>query len=138
MTAILRLSWPPAALWPNRSRGKAWQARTAADATYAQEADIAAYRQLGTLRQIGTPALAVSFHKADRGRFDLDNAYAALKPAIDAICRRWGRDDSEIHRVTLVRGDFVPGGCVLVQITEADAWQHVGDVARNMVTGRVG
>jgi hypothetical protein len=135
--ALLRLSWPPQALWPNRSRGKAWQARAAADAAYAQEADIAAYGQLGTLRQIANPRLEVTFHKTDAGRFDLDNAYSALKPAIDAIFGRWGRDDSLLRDVRLIKGEPVKGGCVLLEFSEADAWQHIADAARGMVTGSI-
>ena len=121
MTALIRLSWPPQPLWPNRSNGRAWAAKEGAKLAYAAEADLAAYGQLGTLRRIDNPALKVSFHKADRGRFDLDNAYAALKPAIDAICARWGRDDSTIDDVRLMRGEPVKGGCVMIEVTEAGA-----------------
>jgi hypothetical protein len=118
--ALLRLSWPPQALWPNCSRGKHWGNRIDADADYHQEGSIAAYGQIGTLRSIQTPVLRVSFHKKDRGRFDLDNAYAALKPAIDGVFKKWGRDDSEVSEVTLVRGGPVKGGCVMIEITEGD------------------
>jgi hypothetical protein len=114
--AVLRISWPPAPLWPNRSRGKAWQNRSASETAYYQEGSIAAYGQIGTLRQIGAPVLQVSFHKRDRGRFDLDNAFSAMKPAIDGIFARWGRDDSEVSRVTLIRGEPVKGGCVVVEV----------------------
>jgi hypothetical protein len=119
MTALLRLSWPPQPLWPNRSNGRAWQAKTEAKTAYATEADCVALGHQGALRRIQNPALTVSFHKTNAGRFDLDNAYAAMKPAIDAICARWGRDDSTIHRVTLIRGEPVKGGCVMIEINEA-------------------
>lgn len=117
--ALIRLSWPPQALWPNRSRGRSWKVRDDADAAYAREADLAAYGQIGALRQITTPRLEVTFHKADRGRYDLDNAYAALKPAIDAIFGRWGRDDSIISDVRLLRGAPVKGGCVMIEVSDA-------------------
>ena len=132
MTALLRLSWPPTALWPNRSRGRAWQSRAASEACYAHEADIVAHGQIGALRMIQKPALHLSFHKPDAGRFDLDNAYAAMKPAIDAICRRWGRDDSTIHDVRLHRGEPVKGGCVLITVDEAQGVaviEHRGTIA---------
>lgn len=119
--ALIRIGWPPQPLWPNRSRGRSWKARTDAETVYAQEADLAAYGQLGTLRQIANPVLSITFHKTDAGRFDLDNAYAAMKPAIDAIFGRWGRDDSIIRDVRLRKGEPVKGGAVLIEVTEAEA-----------------
>lgn len=114
--ALIRLSWPDKALWPNRSRGKAWTARKAAEDAYKQEAACAAMGQIGALKAIEAGVVAITFHKANRGRYDLDNAYAAIKPAQDAICAKWGVDDSELNHVTLIRGETVKGGCVLVEI----------------------
>lgn len=137
MTALLRMSWPPQSLWPNRSNGRAWTAKKDDKANYLKAADIVAYNQIGALRHIETPTLTLTFHKTDAGRFDLDNAYAAMKPALDAICRRWGRDDSIFDDVRLVRGEPVKGGCVMIEIRERDTWQHIADAARAMVQGSI-
>lgn len=119
--ALLRLSWPPQPLWPNRSRGKVWAARKDAEDAYKREGDIVARGQICTLKAISLvsddPLITITFHKTDKGRFDLDNAYAALKPAQDAICARWGIDDSKLDRVNLRRGEPVKGGCVMIEVT---------------------
>lgn len=137
MTALLRLMWPPQSLWPNRSNGRSWTVKADDKAAVIKEADIVAYGQIGALREIGTPQTTITFHKATAGRYDLDNAYAAMKHQLDAICRRWGRDDSIIDDVRLIRGEPVKGGCVLIEITERDTWQHIADAARSIVTGDI-
>ena len=116
-TAVMRLSWPSQPLWPNRSRGRAWQARKAAEDAYKREGDIVALGQIGSLKEITDPTVTITFHKTNAGRYDLDNAYAAMKPAQDAICARWGIDDSNLARVNLRRGDPVKGGCVMFEVT---------------------
>lgn len=115
--ALIRLSWPAQPLWPNRSRGKSWKARKNSEDAYKMEGGVATVGQIGTLRAISEPQVTITFHKKDRGSYDLDNAYAAMKPAQDAICAKWGRDDSTLSRVTLVRGEPVKGGCVMVEIS---------------------
>jgi len=35
-------------------------------------------------------------------------------------------------------GAPVKGGCVLVEVTAGDDWQHVADVVRGMVKGKIG
>lgn len=119
-TALIRLSWPAKPLWVNRSSGKHWAAagRDAAKKAQRDEAVIMAKGQIGTLRQIGDGyTLTITFHKADRRRYDLDNAYGAVKAAQDAIFKEWGRDDSTFDRVTLIRGEPVKGGCVMFEVT---------------------
>ena len=126
MTALLRLSWPPRALWPNRSNGRSWTVKKDDKAAAIEEADIVAYGQIGALREIQSPQIAITFHKADAGRYDLDGAYSAMKHQLDAICRRWGRDDSIIDDVRLRKGGPVKGGCVMIEISERGTWQHIG------------
>lgn len=119
-TALIRLSWPARQLWINRNSGKHWAAdrKHAAKKAQVEEAVIMAKGQIGTLRQISDAyTLTITFHKADRKRYDLDNAYGAVKAAQDAIFKEWGRDDSTFDRVTLVRGEPVKGGCVMFEVT---------------------
>lgn len=115
--ALLRLSWPPTTLWPNESSGRSWRVKMADKTAYSHEADILALGQIGALRQIETNEITITFHKKDRRRYDLDNAHAAMKHALDAICKRWGRDDSVFDKVTLIRGEPVKGGAVLVEVS---------------------
>lgn len=135
--ALIRLMWPPQSLWPNRSAGRSWKAKQDDKAVVIKEADIEAYGQLGSLRQIEDPAITLSFHKTDAAHYDLDNAHAAMKSQLDAIFKRWGRDDRIVDDVRLVRGEKVKGGCVLIEIRERDTWQHIADAARGMVQGSI-
>jgi len=67
----------------------------------------------------GRVAVHVTAHPPDRRRRDLDNAMKAL---LDALAHGGiYEDDGQIDRLEIERGERVPGGKVVVRITEMDA-----------------
>ena len=75
---------------------------------------LAAYRGAAPLR--GRLELLVEVFPPDTRRRDLDNVQKAL---LDALQRaEVYLDDSQIDRIEVRRGSVVPGGKVLVQVTE--------------------
>ena len=67
----------------------------------------------------GPLAVRVIAHPPDRRRRDLDNITKALLDALE----KGGvyGDDSQIDRLEIVRAQVMPGGKVIVRITEAKA-----------------
>lgn len=107
------LPWPPPPLWPNNSRGRSWKVRKATEDAYKIRAAVAA----NGLSAPKANKARITFHKPNRARFDLDNAYAAMKPAQDVICAKLGLDDSQLQEVTLVRGEPWKAGGILVEFS---------------------
>ena len=64
----------------------------------------------------GTVVLSIGFHPPSRRRFDLDNALAANKAALDGIAAAMGIDDQRFGFV-LSREDPVPNGQVKVRVS---------------------
>jgi len=116
MLAIL-LAWPEKELWPNARAhpiivaGVRKIAR--AEAYYLTRATLAG-RQLAV--PAGTPIeLKLVFCPPHRRRFDLDNAQAAMKSALDGLAQALGIDDRWFRPQPLA-GDMRPGGLVEVRI----------------------
>lgn len=132
MTEIV-LPWPPRELHPNSRTDR----RTAT-------AKRRAYREAGfyavKAARAVIPAdaeLRIVFHAATCRSFDLDNALAALKTALDGMALASGCDDSG-WSFRIAKGAPVPGGAVLVEIGEPDGWQHIGGIVEGMIKGVVG
>ena len=109
MTNVIRLPWPPTALWPNRrvDRRKSTSIRRA-------------YKEAGfygakEVKAQPAPHAAIIFHPPTEGRRDLDNMLAAIKYGLDGIAAAVGQDDSE-WSLSLERGEKVKGGVVLVEL----------------------
>jgi len=135
--ALLRLSWPAPALWQNR-RVSHWSVRSKAVAAYRQESWAAALAQNVAAIKSPRARLAFTFCPPDRRKRDLHNMPATMKPAIDGVADAMGCDDAGFRCVWPVEfSEPVKGGCVLVEVTAGDDWQHVADVVRGMVKGTV-
>lgn len=112
MTRIA-LPWPPSTLWPNRSRRLHWAQRSTSARAAREEAR--ALVKASGLRPGAT--LCLTFCAPTRRRYDLDNALAASKAAIDGIADALGVDDSE-WAITITRGEPVKGGAVIVEFAQ--------------------
>lgn len=104
------LSWPALPLWPN-SRGH-WAGRSRAVATARREG-WALMREAG-LRWPADAHLRLTFRPPSARTFDLDNALAACKAAIDGMADASGIDDRS-WSYTAVKGLGTRGGQVIVE-----------------------
>lgn len=117
---LIRLPWPPRALWPNQKDKAHWQATRTEKKEYAATCGWLIKGQRGSLRENEGTHLRVTFHAPHNRRYDLDNSLAAIKSGLDALRDTWGVDDSE-WTYTLSKGEKVKDGCVLIEIKEPDA-----------------
>lgn len=115
----MELPWPVPPLWPNRrvhwSKKAAAAKKARRDAFVLTNSAIWAVWQKVAMRRIEKPVVTLSFRPPTKGRYDLDNALAALKSALDGIAESLDVDDSHFSLV-LKRGEPVKGGCVEVEI----------------------
>lgn len=129
----LMLDWPVPALWPNARE----HFRTVADARSAQRsaamwAAMSGNWQRKTLPE-GVVLLDLHFCPPTRRSFDLDNALAAMKAALDGLSAVL-RVDDRWFSPRLHRGDVRKGGGVVV-VAEATGtpWKAIGDVSATQV-----
>lgn len=110
----LELNWPPSVLWPNgrahwavKNRAK----RVARDTAYwvTRAAPVVAVPDRGAI------PVRLTFCPPTKRRYDLDNALAACKAALDGVAEALVVDDVRFAPV-LVRGDVCKGGKVVVEI----------------------
>lgn len=126
MTAIMNaitlvLPWPDSDLSPNH-RGNFWTKEKARKQAIKDGGNaVIVSREAGYYELPDRLQMTVTFHPTSRGRYDLDNALAKLKPALDGIFMALGRDDADITRVVLERGNPLKGGSVTVILGEVQA-----------------
>lgn len=128
----LTFPWPPRALSPNARVHWAEKARAAKKyrAVCRLMAQAMGCRALNAERL----TVEITFHPPNRHRRDTDNLLASVKAGLDGLADATGVDDSHWN-YGIAKGEPVTGGAVVVRVTEADAWQGLGDVAGRMVKG---
>jgi crossover junction endodeoxyribonuclease RusA len=114
------LPWPPSSLRPNASSPGAWRRKQSAAKSY--KADCAIVCRASGLARVNVQRahLSMRFCPPDRRRRDLDNMLASVKQGIDAIAESIGIDDYHFG-FTLVRGEPVKGGKVMIEVVAIDA-----------------
>lgn len=122
---IIRLPFPPRALFPNRKAGKSWATSHAAKVYAREGAREAARTALATISEsvremVATPGknipVSLVFVAPDKRRRDLDGCLSASKAALDGIAQAMGVDDSRFNPILL---NYVAGdkpGCTLIAI----------------------
>ena len=112
------LPWPHRDLSPNARVHPLAKARVFKRA----KADAQVLAMMAGIRppQEGTIVLTIGFHPPSRRRYDLDNAFGALKAACDGIAAAMGVDDVRFGFV-LSREDPVKEGKVIVSVSWAEA-----------------
>lgn len=116
----ITLPYPPKELNPNsrvhyRKKNKASSMLKNAAFVLAKEKITPDWSALDHAVGYGHIILEITVHPPRKGRFDLDNATAALKPALDGIAMAWGVDDS-LFAFSVWRGDVIKGGSVTVEV----------------------
>ena len=105
MKRTITLPYPSSKLNPNQSNGRHWQSTKNIKQSHreiAKNLAQCAYASV-TVENQPTP-LTITFVKATRARFDLDNALASAKYYLDGIAAGMGIDDQHFHPITLMRG----------------------------------
>lgn len=107
---MITLPWPPKELSPNARCH--WAVKARAFKTYRLDcwAAFAGFRKL----LAGRSSFAVTFHPPSKRRHDIDNCFASIKAAIDALAQITGIDDSEFQ-FTIAKGEPRKGGQVVIQ-----------------------
>lgn len=106
---MITLPWPPKELSPNARVH--WAVKARAFKAYRLEcwAEFAGHR--AQLR--GRNVFSFTFHPPSHRRTDLDNCFASVKAAIDALSEITGIDDSEFS-FGIRKGEPRKGGAVIV------------------------
>ena len=112
---LIRLDWPPRALWPNVKDKAHWRDTAKAKKAAKNSAFWQMQGQRHAIRDCEHRHLTLTFYPPTNRKFDLDNAFAAMKAQLDAVRDLWGVDDCE-WTFTLERGEKTKGGCVLIEI----------------------
>lgn len=133
MLPQLALPWPSPILWPNARKPR--QVVAAHRADQRRVANILAMEarwHLLTLPE-GVVELDLYFCPPTARAFDLDNAVAALKGALDGLSDAC-RVDDRWFSPRLHRGEKTSGGAVVVSAHATGMpWRRVGDVAAQLV-----
>jgi crossover junction endodeoxyribonuclease RusA len=120
MNFTITLPWPARELSPNARVHRMERARHVAAAR--QAAHLAALDIIGGTVPVfvGSLSCEIFFHPPSRGRHDLDNLFASMKPALDGICQALQIDDARIDSATILRGGVEKPGRVVIDIF--DRW----------------
>jgi Holliday junction resolvase RusA-like endonuclease len=117
----ITLPFPSPSLMPNRASGKHWTATREAKNHAFTEALLltgdAVRRHTGAWHPlVGQVPLKITFSMPDRRGRDLDNLLAASKHSIDGIATALTINDRQFSPITIVRGEVIKGGAVLVEV----------------------
>lgn len=129
---LIRLGWPDRSLSPNAriDRRSATGTRKAARLEGWAEA-----KRVGAV----IPAdahMVIEFFPPNKIARDLDNLLASIKAHLDGIANAANVDDSG-WSFAVRKGPVVKGGAVLIHVTQADSWQAIGDLAKDIVKGTI-
>lgn len=69
-------------------------------------------------------AVRIAVHPPNRRKFDLDNLCKSILDAMTYV-GAW-EDDEQIDDLHLMRGEIVPDGCVIVEVTELKTGENGG------------
>lgn len=113
---MIRLPWPPRALWVNSRVHFMARARAAGKA---RRDAWAIAREAGLIGFRNEPIpVSITFHPPNKIRRDMDGMHSAIKPMLDGVADAMGVDDSQF-RPRLDIGDVVKGGAVVLAIIGA-------------------
>lgn len=135
----LVLPWPARPLWPNAKAH--WRVLAAHRAR--QRHDVRALAMEAGLHKLNVPeqpiGVSLTFCAPSRRSFDIDNALAAMKGALDALAATI-RIDDRWFEPTLRRGGPCKDGAVIVVMEilpeeggfDRSNWQHIGQLAERL------
>jgi crossover junction endodeoxyribonuclease RusA len=114
----IELPWPPSALLPNAASPGAWRRKQTAAKSFRADCAIMCRAQGLSKTHLEKAHLTIRFCPPDRRRRDLDNMLASFKQGVDAVSEAIGLDDYHFG-MTIMRGEPVKGGSVIVEVSEA-------------------
>ncbi len=98
------LDFPPADLFPNRSKGKHWAVMHKSKTTYRESSYWATKQQAGGWKHGGGDLhLTLTFHMPDKRHRDADNCLAAAKAGLDGMADALGVNDRHFQPITIYR-----------------------------------
>jgi hypothetical protein len=117
----ITLPFPAPSLMPNRASGKHWtttrEAKNDAFTMALLMTGAAVRSHIGDWFPLtGQVPLKITFAMPDKRGRDLDNLLAASKHSIDGIATALTINDKCFSPITIVRGEVVKGGAVLVEV----------------------
>jgi len=117
---VIEISWPSVKLMPNRAYGRSWVSTYAARQQYRAEGYAVAREKLtpGCCPSDAHYSLRIVLHAPDKRVRDLDGLFGALKNALDGIADALGVNDSHFAECSIVRGEPVKGGRVVINISK--------------------
>lgn len=77
--------------------------------------------------------VTTTFYPPDRRPRDEDNLKASMKAAYDGIADAIGVDDKHFRHQPVRIGEPVKGGMVVVELAQADTWEHVSEPAARVI-----
>ena len=112
---VINLSYPPAGLNPNKTKGRHWGPIHKLKKSYQ---DVIGWEAIGhrpALPPEGDIKLIITFHPPDHRHRDDDNAIGGFKYARDTLAKLWGVNDRRFRPV-YQWGNVIKGGRVTVEV----------------------
>ena len=111
---MLLLPWPPSILSPNNRSH--WTKKAKAKALLREACFNLAKNAPVVKVPEGNIHLSLVFSPPSRRKYDLDNALASMKSALDGVADAWGVNDTRFRPITVDMGHPIKGGSVLLRI----------------------
>ena len=100
----IELDFPPAALFPNRSKGKHWGVMHKPKVEYRETSYWLTKKQAGSWKHAGGDLhLTLTFYMPDKRHRDADNCLAAAKAGLDGMADALGMNDRHFQPITIYR-----------------------------------
>lgn len=114
----IELPFPNGKLSPNRAKGVHWGATSSLKGRQFDDAYWVTMNVIKVdFKAFGEHIpMTVTFYEPDRRKRDLDNCLAAAKSAIDGIASALGVNDKNFNPITIIRGEVVKGGLMVVEL----------------------
>lgn len=117
----IELDFPPAELFPNRSKGKHWTTTYTAKTNYRQLSGWSTKHQMKDWKPTDKPIrLTVTFVMPDKRLRDTDNCLAAAKAALDGMADALGVNDRQFQPVVVYRQYGDKPGKMIVELEVID------------------
>jgi crossover junction endodeoxyribonuclease RusA len=113
----IELDFPPAELFPNRSRGKHWGATHTAKSNYRTMSGWMTKNQCASWKPVdGDIRLEITFVMPDKRLRDADNCLAAAKAGLDGMADALNVNDRQFQPIVIYRVSGKKPGKMIVEI----------------------
>lgn len=113
----IELDFPPASLFPNRTKGTHWTVTHKAKTGYRDNSVWLTKGQMnGWKHTDGNIAMTITFVMPDKRLRDTDNCLAAAKAGLDGMAEALGVNDRQFQPVTIYREYGMKPGKMIVEL----------------------